>query len=95
MYHLTIHMAEPNISFSQSPLCHIPSMNMGSHKKINPKTNKGIERLNHLHPHQTVITPKPMLQSQLNITWNAIQNPSLSLRNFSSPCLSGFTIIQT
>ena len=29
MYHPTIRQAKPNISFSQSPLCHIPSMNVG------------------------------------------------------------------
>ena len=28
-YHPTIDWAEKNISFSQSPLCHIPSMNVG------------------------------------------------------------------
>ena len=29
MYHPTIDWAEPNLSFSQSPPCHIPSMNVG------------------------------------------------------------------
>ena len=61
MYHLTIDMVEQNISFNQLPLCHIPSMNVGSHGTTNPRRTKGIQRLNHLHPHQTVITPKPVL----------------------------------
>ena len=28
-YHLTIYWVEQNLSFNQSPTCHIPSMNMG------------------------------------------------------------------
>ena len=84
-------MVEPNLSFSQSPLCHIPSMNVGSHRTTNLRKTKGIQRLNHLHPHQIVITSKPVLCSQTNIAWNSIQNPLLSLRNFPTPCLSGFT----
>ena len=30
-YHTTIDWAEPNLSFSQSPSCYIPRMNVGSH----------------------------------------------------------------
>ena len=52
-------MVEPNLPFSHSLLCHIPSMNLGSHRTTNPRTIKGIQRLNHLHPHPTVITRKP------------------------------------
>ena len=37
-------LAEPNLSFSQSPPCHIPSMNAG----LKTKLNQGFPRLHHL-----------------------------------------------
>jgi len=49
-------------------------MNVGSHGTTNPRIIKVIQRLSHLHPHQTVITPKTVLWSQPNRTWNAIWN---------------------
>lgn len=62
-------------------------MNVASHIIANIREAKGIERLNHLYPHQTMITPKPILQPQPDWTWNVIRNPSLLLRNFLSQYL--------
>lgn len=49
-------LAEPNISFNQSSLCHIPSINLGSHVTNPTKPNQGFHRPNHLKP-QPMIPP--------------------------------------
>jgi len=41
-YHLKIGWVESNLSFSQSPLCHIPSMNVGTHGINQNKTKLGL-----------------------------------------------------
>jgi len=45
---------------TQSPSCHIPSMNVVSHGRKQNITKHEIHRLNHLHPQAIVISPKPV-----------------------------------
>lgn len=50
MYHLTIDWDESNLSFSQSPMHHIPIINVESHGINQEKTNQGFQRPNHRNP---------------------------------------------
>jgi len=63
-YHPTIDWVEPNISFNQSALNHIPIMNVGSHGKLRTP-NQGFQRPNCLNP-QPVIPP----HNQTSLTIN-------------------------
>jgi len=58
MYHLTMDWDTPILSLSQSPSFHIPRINVGSHGLNQNKTKQGTQKLNHLHPQATVISPK-------------------------------------
>lgn len=62
-YQLTIYWAKPNLSFSQSPSCHIPTMNVRSHETNPTKPNQGFQRPSHLNP-QPMIPP----QGQMSLT---------------------------
>ena len=54
MYHPTIYWVEPNISFSQSPPCHIPSMNV----EITTKPIRDSSGFN-IYPTKGFLGPKP------------------------------------
>lgn len=46
-YHLTLYQVEPILSFSQSSLHHIPSMNMGQYGLKQKKTSRAFQSPHH------------------------------------------------
>jgi len=66
MYHLTIDWDEPNISFIQSPSCHIPSMNV---RTQDIKYRVFIE----------IQPPPPLVYRDLGKTGQGITKPKTSL----------------
>ena len=82
MYHLTIDWDEPNISFNQSHLHHIPSMNVGYRGTNQTKPNQGFERPSHLNP-QLVIPPHS--RTSLTITRSVSTKLSMALECLFQP----------
>ena len=61
MNHPTIDWVEPNLSFNQSPMCHILSMNVGSH---GPKPKQNQLGFLDAKPPQPSITVISLIQSR-------------------------------
>lgn len=96
MYHLTIYWVESNLSFIQSQLCHILSMNVGSHGINQDITTTDSGILDHLHPQATAISPKPVKisQNQTEIGFLYISSPYLEEFSWLHPPVEGFLEIK-
>ena len=91
-YDLTIDWTEPKLSFSQSPLRHIPSMNVGSHGINQVIKNQGNPKFKSLPPssYHNLTKTSQEIANQNKLGWLIIFSPYLEELSCLHPPIKGF-----